>query len=528
MQLDQAACCNYYNALMSNRPLHNSGSQAEPTAKRKLKRWIASIFLLPLLLLTVLALAIAYRIHAENSEAGHDHLPQFQRPQRVSSILIFSPHPDDETLGAAGLIQETVRAGGTAHVVFMTNGDAFRVGVATYYKILQVHPSDYIRYGEMRQKEALNALSTLGLPAGDVTFLGYADRGLMPMWKSNWLPTQPWQSTYSKAKTNPYPNAPSFGKPYCGENVLADIEAQILADHPTDIYTTHPTDDHPDHSASSSFVLAAIKDLEAKGTPWASAIHLHFFIIHRGDWPIPQGEYTDLPLGPPAAFAGLDTDWHSLALTAPEIKTKHTALDHYISQEEMMDRLLVSFVRTNEIFGELPESSEQAEVVPNTSAILTADAGQWPGSAPVAKDPVADSELRVFQPGGDIKAIYAAYDSRNLYIRVAMHSRLSRTISYELALRPFDTKMATVPQALTFAFSPGSVPEGTWKQLSSGVSVNWDGAVCEYVIPMSNLGVNHVKMIFAQATTTFSQVTIDHTGYRPIFLSRSPNSTPLS
>ena len=130
MQLDQAACCNYYNALMSNRPLHNSGSQAEPTAKRKLKRWIASIFLLPLLLLTVLALAIAYRIHAENSEAGHDHLPQFQRPQRVSSILIFSPHPDDETLGAAKIrlpdsAPDIVRGGWADGAVDLDDGHGF-------------------------------------------------------------------------------------------------------------------------------------------------------------------------------------------------------------------------------------------------------------------------------------------------------------------------------------------------------------------------------------------------------------------
>ena len=42
-------------------------------------------------------------------------------------LMVFSPHPDDETLGAGGLIQWVLRMGGKVKVVFMTNGDGFPV-----------------------------------------------------------------------------------------------------------------------------------------------------------------------------------------------------------------------------------------------------------------------------------------------------------------------------------------------------------------------------------------------------------------
>jgi len=43
-------------------------------------------------------------------------------------LLIFSPHPDDESLRAAGLIQRVLKEGGKVKVVFMTNGDGFPEG----------------------------------------------------------------------------------------------------------------------------------------------------------------------------------------------------------------------------------------------------------------------------------------------------------------------------------------------------------------------------------------------------------------
>jgi LmbE family N-acetylglucosaminyl deacetylase len=451
-----------------------------------------------------------------------------QDPLRNTSILIFSPHPDDESLGTAGLIQKTLQAGGTVHVVFMTNGDAFRVGVASYYKIIQVKPQDYIHYGEMRQGEALKALATMGLPPSDVTFLGYADRGLMGMWEINWLPSNPWTSYYSHASVNPYPNAPSYGLAYCGVNVLSDVEKQILADKPTDIYVTHPTDDHPDHSASASFVFTAVKALETRGPVWITHIHLHYFLIHRGDWPVPQGYYPSLSYGPPSAFLGLDSQWQTLALSPHNENTKKLALDKYVSQEEMMQRFLSSFIRKNELYADLPESQERAADDDGTDYGLTADENTWPTETPVAQDPVADSVLRDFQPGGDIKAIYAATKDKTIYIKIVMQSELSPEIGYRFTARPFDEKMTTIPNVINVRFSPRTLAEGVSKQMPDGVTVSWSGKTAEFDVPMNKLGIADTSLLFVEGTTTFSRVTVDHTGYRPVFLPSRVVSPPLS
>src|SRR5574340_1404799 len=45
-------------------------------------------------------------------------------PGRGDRILVVAPHPDDESLGCAGLIKQAVENGADVHVVVMTNGDA--------------------------------------------------------------------------------------------------------------------------------------------------------------------------------------------------------------------------------------------------------------------------------------------------------------------------------------------------------------------------------------------------------------------
>src|SRR5881275_233246 len=71
-------------------------------------------------------------------------------PQR---LLVFAPHPDDEAIGVAGLIQRVVGTGGTAHVVLMTSGDAFAEGVQAAEDTAHPAASDYRRYGRLREGE---------------------------------------------------------------------------------------------------------------------------------------------------------------------------------------------------------------------------------------------------------------------------------------------------------------------------------------------------------------------------------------
>ncbi|MDD2752711.1 MAG: PIG-L family deacetylase, partial [Candidatus Omnitrophica bacterium] len=38
-------------------------------------------------------------------------------------VLVLAPHPDDEAIGCAGIIQEALAKNANLHVVYLTNGD---------------------------------------------------------------------------------------------------------------------------------------------------------------------------------------------------------------------------------------------------------------------------------------------------------------------------------------------------------------------------------------------------------------------
>src|SRR5688572_21589494 len=88
-------------------------------------------------------------------------------------LLVVAPHPDDESLGAGGLIQQTLAAGGRVHVLFMTNGDGSPEAVEMATGHREPSASDYRRFGELRRAEALVSLERYRVLPLSVTFLGF-------------------------------------------------------------------------------------------------------------------------------------------------------------------------------------------------------------------------------------------------------------------------------------------------------------------------------------------------------------------
>ena len=76
------------------------------------------------------------------------------------SAVVFSPHYDDETLGAGGTIIRKLARGATVHVVFMTDGSRSHA-----------HAIEPARLSAMRRNESLAAMDALGVPRDQVTFL---------------------------------------------------------------------------------------------------------------------------------------------------------------------------------------------------------------------------------------------------------------------------------------------------------------------------------------------------------------------
>ena len=80
--------------------------------------------------------------------------------------LILAPHADDESLGCGGLIAAASAAGHPPFVLILTDGAGSHPNSRTY------PPA---RLKSVREQEALNAVSILGLPAGRIGFLGLRD-----------------------------------------------------------------------------------------------------------------------------------------------------------------------------------------------------------------------------------------------------------------------------------------------------------------------------------------------------------------
>ncbi len=470
----------------------------------------------PPLLLLFLLLAQAYRIYAHNRAADSYRFQAIDAPKPPISILIVSPHPDDETLGASGLMQEAMKNGCPVHVVFLTCGDSFHVGVASYYHKLRVQAADYLHYGVMRQGEARAALAAIGLPPDHITFLGYPDQGLLPIWQQHWLPPDAYTSPYSRASAVPYQDAATPGAPYCGQSILNDLVAQIEKDRPTDIYVTHPNDDHPDHETAAAYVDLAATEVKARGESWAQGLAVHYFLVHRGDWPVPQGLHEQAPLAPPGPMVRLDTLWRSLPISPIIANTKEHSLAQYNSQQEVMGRFLSSFVRKNEMFGELGDPGSYLPLVPSDSVRINGDAGSWPQRDPTELDPVGDTILRDFQSGADIVDLYACSDKKNLYLRMDMHGQIEEQMHYQFNVRVFDNTGKSVDKSLTVSFSPRLTPAGEPVALKDGITAAWQDRAVEAAIPWTRFGAPQSGLLFVEGRTKLTGLTIDHTGIREI------------
>jgi LmbE family N-acetylglucosaminyl deacetylase len=84
----------------------------------------------------------------------------------LGSTLVFAPHPDDESLGCGGLIAMLAGSEIPVHVVVVTDGTGS-------HRNSRAFPAERLRM--IRRQEAIDALSTLGVPEHSVTFLDLPD-----------------------------------------------------------------------------------------------------------------------------------------------------------------------------------------------------------------------------------------------------------------------------------------------------------------------------------------------------------------
>jgi LmbE family N-acetylglucosaminyl deacetylase len=305
--------------------------------------WVRA-FLVAGVLLSAVAIA------GETSGARQPAVLTFGRVR----ALVISPHPDDATLGAGGLIQRVIHEGGTLRVVQMTGGDAFPKGVTAIRPGIRPTAASYRWYGSLREHEAIRAMRQLGVHRSQVRLLGFPDEGLCVLASADRTGTT-FASPYTRRESPPGSEQIVRGTTYRGDDLVRELTQVIEAFRPTLVVLPYPGDEHPDHCATHPLVHRALAAALGAGLRPPRVLH---YIIHYRQWP--TAEKADAPLEPPSSMLADESSWRTLNLTSAERTAKGHALDAYRSQMLVMRDFMRAFERPNELFIE----SEPSRPIP--------------------------------------------------------------------------------------------------------------------------------------------------------------------
>ena len=224
--------------------------------------------------------------------------------ERYAGLLVLAPHPDDEILAFAGLVDAYLQQGKPVEVVVVTDGDAYCEACrfwksgstggppCTAEELSNLATAAVDSFAEVRREESRRALARLG--AGPPRFLGYPDIGIRIAWNRGWLgaAAEPLQrSDFSGCEScetcaGGYAQGPETE--LTAESLTVSLEDLVAATPPrTLVATTHWLDRHGDHAALGNLVKR-INDGLAEPRPVAyGVVHAHT----SKDLPLPECWY---------------------------------------------------------------------------------------------------------------------------------------------------------------------------------------------------------------------------------------------
>src|SRR5258708_6499796 len=91
---------------------------------------------------------------ATNTNASDNSARELRPITSRDRVLVLAPHPDDESLGAGGLIQKAVAAHARVRVVIATNGEANPWAQRFVEHRVVISPRDRGRWGARRKQES--------------------------------------------------------------------------------------------------------------------------------------------------------------------------------------------------------------------------------------------------------------------------------------------------------------------------------------------------------------------------------------
>ncbi len=226
-------------------------------------------------------------------QSSYSLFENIKLPTSSDRIMIVSPHPDDEMIGAAGYLLKAHTAGATLEIVSATDGN--KHGLKDERALERDRAVSLTGYAD-------NVIQSLNFPDGDLSK------------QKDFEPTL--------------------------EKLINDFK-------PTVVITTLPEDTHTDHAASGKAVNDIIQRQPNK-------FIAYYFLVHYHSYPRPIGYEPDLYLLPSPKLISSQYQWLTLPLNNNEITLKKKIIEQYQSQlslkNPILRDLIYSFVRQNELF----------------------------------------------------------------------------------------------------------------------------------------------------------------------------------
>jgi LmbE family N-acetylglucosaminyl deacetylase len=155
---------------------------------------------------------------------------------KQKQMIVFAPHPDDETYGCGGIIAKKISHSYEVLVVVLTDGRH------AFTKILGIYTDPTPEeLKAMRRQETIRSVKILGVPEENVTFLDFEDGTL----EQN------------------------------EESVQKRVTEFLRGKNPTEVYIPYEKDYHPDHRATNRVVRRVLNELGI------SAVTYQYSIVHK-------------------------------------------------------------------------------------------------------------------------------------------------------------------------------------------------------------------------------------------------------
>ncbi len=289
---------------------------------RKSRKWQLII----LVILIVIA-SLAYWYFSANPvlpQLAIHFLDEVKLPEAGETVLVFSPHPDDETIACGGYLNESLKRGAQVYIVLVTDGNNRNLRD--------------LRYLEFEQ-----ATGILGVAKGNLTYLDYPDSRLSMV-------------------------NPTF--------LQQTLEEQIARYQPDILLYPHPNDTHKDHSTLGKITEKILQELKEKAEVLehlegyeelvkeevleelvtikqiTKKIINYKYLVHHNYFPHPKKYAPELYVLPPLDLITTGGGWEKFLLSPENKSMKEKALNAYSSQlrNPLLKNLLRASIRENELF----------------------------------------------------------------------------------------------------------------------------------------------------------------------------------